>query len=62
MICPVCGKTANTLYTCPDCWQKIPAQDRRMLGHMWSNRQPTESKMASIVRKLKCAPKNSTPS
>ena len=47
---------------CPVCWQKIPAQDRRMLGHMWSNRQPTESKMASIVRKLKCAPKNSTPS
>lgn len=51
--CPVCGARHKTLFVCPSCWWKIPANDRRQLGTMHRNKQDTTSKVASVVRALK---------
>jgi tRNA(Ile2) C34 agmatinyltransferase TiaS len=54
MTCPICTtSTQGFLFTCPKCWEKIPAKDRLMLKHMLDNKQPTETKLASIVKKVK---------
>lgn len=55
MSCPICGgpKPMNVHFTCTTCWFKIPARDRQQLGSMLRKRQPTASKLAAVVKKVK---------
>lgn len=55
MSCPACSKPMpqHVRFTCPDCWARIPAKDRQQLFNMLRREQPTASKLASVVRKLK---------
>lgn len=51
--CPICGghKPATVHFTCAACWPKLPGNDRVALGAMLMRKQPTETKLASVVRK-----------
>lgn len=52
--CPVCGKTeANVKFLCRACWFKVPAKDRVKFGQMVSRKQNTDTKLASMIAKLK---------
>lgn len=62
MRCPVCGRQDRTLFVCSSCWIKVPAKDRVQLGNMHFRKLDTTSKVASIVRKLKCNTNASTKS
>lgn len=55
MSCPICTKPIplNTLFTCPTCWWKLPAQDRAALGSLNRRKVPTAAKLASVVRNFK---------
>lgn len=55
MNCPICTGPIpeHASFTCTVCWfEKVPAYDRRMLGTMKANGQPTASKLASVVRRV----------
>ena len=55
MNCPICTKPipANTLFTCPACWWKLPAQDRTALNNLLRRKVPTAAKLVSVVRHYK---------
>lgn len=55
MNCPVCSKPIppGHSHVCPECWAKVPAQDRVLVYNMRARRQDLTSKIESIVRKLK---------
>lgn len=53
LVCPVCGGRDRTIFVCARCWQDVPAKDRAMLRTMRNRNQPTETKVASVVAKLR---------
>jgi hypothetical protein len=56
MNCPICTKPIPPRHeiTCPDCWFKIPGNDRHALARMHrdKNFSGRDAKLASLKRKL----------
>ncbi len=58
MKCPICDgrKPADVLFCCSHCWyNRVSASDRTALATMLINKQPTDSKLAAVVRQARGA-------